>query len=299
MHPNRNAADNFHRHWFSLTVFFLMLGFFAINALGSPIMSDRYHLPLRRTVPAIRTYNWSLSAGTLNYSYKEGDLMSINGHMTSIQGSFTGDFDSMGPMYFTADLQYASGGTSYDGATLAEDSSGNIHATPKTSGSKDGFLNARALFGGHVFNDFNSQVNLYGGLAYWRLKNRISGDGGYDRAIDYIYLPVGFGLKYKITRRLQVYGNADYNVFLTGASDSKLSQVGSNYQDMNFKLYSGRGYRITAGAAFDMGGWSLSVEPYYWTWDVDISEYEFQGSKVWFEPANKTRMTGVNVSANF
>ena len=115
-----------------------------------------------------------------------------------------------------------------------------------------------------------------------------TGHSGYDRISRYLYVPIGI-----VTHSLNENGlfifSIEYDWFLQGIQESKLSQVGSSFSDITNSQESGYGIKITAGF-FDSVATSEGYELYLDLWDVDDSNITYSG---FYEPRNVTTEFGV------
>ena len=105
-----------------------------------------------------------------------------------------------------------------------------------------------------ISDDFGEkdQFALYIGLGGRYLYNasgyRLSSTGhaGYDRISRYLYAPIGIRISNINSNRVIVF-NLEYDYFIQGIQESKLSQAGSSYRDVTHSQDSGYGIKLTAG----------------------------------------------------
>ena len=83
----------------------------------------------------------------------------------------------------------------------------------------------------------------------------------------------------------------EYDVFLRGRQQSKLSDAGFGAPDITNEQRHGRGYR----ASFMVEAGHLAFGPWIDYWNIKDSEV----SNGFFEPANRTKEAGIEVHYRF
>jgi hypothetical protein len=246
-------------------------------------------------IASLHMPKWSVSSGPISYKYEEKNFMNLKGTLIGVNGSYFTDIGSNGTRYIGGDLVYASGGTHYTGGL--QDSNGNY--TPLETSSKDQFFNMRFLFGRYFSQFTRSCPDIHIGLGLWFLHNKADGVGTYDRDITYVYMPMGTSIRAQLSDRINFSAGFDYNLFLGGSAKSALSQADASYSDVTNTQHSGSGYRLQIGVEYAFQQFLLSVEPYYQAWDIARSDYSYSNGSYFVEPANDTRMYGINIGAKF
>ncbi|MBA3036688.1 MAG: outer membrane beta-barrel protein [Desulfobacterium sp.] len=209
---------------FCLPVFILLSGSaFAIE--DTLIEKDTGRLNSKHNFEISAVYNY------FEYSEPEVDI-DITGFMAGIKGKYT--FCSTTGFIFSAELEYTYGlNTEYDGATWA--------GTPLNEDSKDWIVEPRLLTGGRLKLDEHFIINPYFGLGarYWH--NDIDGSGSYRRKTEYLYLPVGTNVTYKVSENFKWGVNLEFDIFLWGQNRSYLSDSDPGFNDVKLDQDSGYG----------------------------------------------------------
>lgn len=151
-----------------------------------------------------------------------------------------------------------------------------------------------SVYGGPTFGEKN-EFALYIGLGARYLYNasgyRLSSTGhaGYDRISRYLYAPVGIRIANENINTAIIF-NLEFDYFIQGIQDSKLSQVGPSYSDVTHSQDSGYGIKLTAGffgVQQDTGGFELYLD----LWDIDDSK----PASGFYEPRNVTTEFGIRI----
>ena len=151
-----------------------------------------------------------------------------------------------------------------------------------------------SFYGGPTFGE-KDQFALYIGLGARYLYNasgyRLSttGHAGYDRISRYLYAPIGIRISNINSNRVTVF-NLEYDYFIQGIQESKLSQAGSSYRDVTHSQDSGYGIKLTAGF-FDVQKNKGGFEIYSDLWDIDDSK----PASGFYEPRNVTTEFGIRI----
>jgi hypothetical protein len=239
---------------------------------------------------AISKMKLSASLQTANFKYVESkmtDTDQLSGVLLQL------DLPVANPaFYMSGQLEMLSGTGTYDGQFS--------DGTPLKTENKDTITTLRGLFGYQTeLNDSNMLVPFAGlGLRY--LVNIQSGPGSYKREINYSYLPVGVALRSQITSNFSTELQAEYDVFLAGTATSHLSDVSSNYPDVQNEQTSGSGYRVSAHFKWNFGNFMMGIQPFLQNWKVANSNEKYIGyGRSVYEPENETTMTGANLSVSF
>ncbi|WP_319780094.1 hypothetical protein [Maridesulfovibrio sp.] len=206
-------------------------------------------------------------------------------------GSWTGYFSEYNIMV-NAELEGLAGSLRYDGQYG--------DGTPVKCDNDDYFISGRATIG-MGFDYGRTGITPYLGLAarYWN--DDIKATGGYERQIKQVYMPIGVNLITRLDKGWSIGGTLEGDLLLGGNVKSKLSAVGSNYDDVNNtqEFASGGGGRISAFLEYDLEGYSLGMEPYFRYWYFKESESDTIRSGTYVEPENKFYMSGVRLYLKF
>ena len=217
-------------------------------------------------------------------SYEETDLsgdpfMAQSGYMIGIAGRADEISDEF---YFGSKGRIGWGQVDYTSQSTGtmEDisdyhSEGSIYGGP-TFGEKDQFALYIGLGGRYLYN-----------ASGYRLSS--TGHAGYDRISRYLYAPIGIRISNINSNRVTVF-NLEYDYFIQGIQESKLSQVGPSYSDVTNSQDSGYGIKLTAGffgVQQDTGGFELYLD----LWDIDDSK----PASGFYEPRNVTTEFGIRI----
>ncbi|HVK62202.1 MAG TPA: hypothetical protein VM432_11655 [Bdellovibrionales bacterium] len=228
-----------------------------------------------------------VTARYMYMKYEEPGLMKDTGPLYGFGVGYQMTFPGEGTA--RAELDFLQGNLTYDGAYA---SGAKLVAT-----SKNYLFNLRAMW----INPFGeSPVSGLAGLAFRNLHERTDAPGAYTRITSYIYAPFGLIVGGDFGGGWHLTGSAEYDLFLGGRVDTKLSEVGPGYNDVVFEQTKGFGYRLSTLVRKDFGPWALRAEPYYHYWKIAKSAPE-RGSTTsnYVEPDNNTTMYGVNIGADF
>jgi hypothetical protein len=253
------------------------------------------------TVTAERNaQKFMVKSGTIGYEYEEPNFMKIHGRLYEISTSYRrAILSSRIPMFYGGELMGGFGNTTYDGGIQSADK----QVTPMTSSSKDRIIVLEGKFGASFVDTSVQSLGVYGGLGYWALNNKIDGNGSYTREVTYLYLPVGVEYNLKLGSSVTMVFGAQYNLFLVGTVKSHLSEVDSSLPDIDNSQTSGRGYKLRVAPEVNFASWTAFLEGYYQSWSIGDSDHYtvISGSKMasFMEPANETRMLGINIGARF
>ncbi|WP_432735700.1 hypothetical protein [Maridesulfovibrio sp. FT414] len=227
--------------------------------------------------------------------YDEPDVMHEKGVLNGGFGSWTGYFTEYNIMT-SAELEGVLGSMRYDGQYS--------DGTKLKCDTDDYFISGRALVG-MGFDYGKTGVTPYIGIGMRHWYDKIKATGGYERYINQYYMPIGVNVITHMDDGWSIGGTLEGDLLLTGNVKSKLSQVGSSYEDANNdqKFASGRGMRISAFIERDFDGYALGLEPYFRYWNFDKSKTDnvrYGGSNAdVVEPKNRFYMSGVRLYVKF
>ena len=126
---------------------------------------------------------------------------------------------------------------------------------------------------------------------------------GYDRYIFYAYAPVGAAAEFRTGPRTTVSLTAQYNLFLGGDAESKLSEIDVEAPDIEVELEDGYGWELSAAVHHAVGARTVSFGPFLRYWNIEEStrqrfddeEFSFEV----FEPSNTTLEAGLRLAYRF
>lgn len=249
---------------------------------------------------AARPYN--LSAGMIQYVYDEPGVMKISGNMVEVGGQARYNWKDTNS-FMAGDLRWANGGNlHYDGGTQ------NLKTgekTASTANSKDSILNIQGLYGFSYRATSSSDLEFFGGLGRWQLNNKISGQGSYAREAIYYYLPVGVNYAHKMSSAFMLIGGLDMNIYLSGSTTSKMSDISPGNPDIVHQQSSGSGYKFRVGGEYAISPTTKFIGGvYYQIWDIEASNLVAinvgDDKRAYLvEPKNKTTMLGFNAGVTF
>lgn len=223
----------------------------------------------------------SIEVNASNYKYEEPDFMQLEGRKIAIAGRIT---------------QRNNNSMAVIEGRL---SNGKVDYTSVGTGSSpdepDFYTEIRGLVG-ITFSSNRAISSLYLGLGWRRLVNDSSGtttstgDTGYKRISNYLYIPIGIESKQIISGNNYIEFNAEYDYFWRGTQQSEISGVTiTNYQSR------GRGFR----ASMLLGINRFAIGPYFNRWEIGDSSVEQALGTWWIEPANNTTEAGIRLRYSF
>jgi hypothetical protein len=134
-----------------------------------------------------------------------------------------------------------------------------------------------------------------------------TGNWGYRRASNYLYLPIGLIHRSALNDQARLVSTLEYDYLLFGKQISKLSDGGQGDSDLiNTQR---RGYGLKLSVMYEKDNWS--VGPYLHYWNIDRSNWvpEYKNGLPKFdpngfqlggvEPKNNTIESGFKVSQKF
>jgi len=155
-------------------------------------------------------------------------------------------------------------------------------------------------------SDPNASLIVYTGFGYRSWRNRLEGPGGYQRQVDYLYLPFGVSMPLAVNQTSSIELIFEFDLLVRGTVHSRLSDVSSDITDaLNEQAFaSGFAFRGSAAYRIDIDRkTSLSIEPYFRVWNVSDSQTDtilIGGEQVQvYEPQNQTLEVGLGVSLHW
>ena len=165
----------------------------------------------------------------------------------------------------------------------------------------DFVFEARGYFGKDFFPRHNISFSPYAGLGYRYLYNDLrgittTGHAGYRRYSRYYYVPLGLSSRFNVYGKWSVSPTVEYDYFITGTQESRLSDTGPGLGDAYNEQSKGYGYR--ASVMLEKGAWAFGPWLHFWhIEDSDIVSIAFGVSGM--EPENETREYGLELKYRF
>jgi len=245
-------------------------------------------------------YTFEIGPEFFTHKYKEPGLMEQKGNFYGVAMNAATHEEWM----WAAQLELAGGKVDYDGALVDFDTG---ETTPyKISDISDWMVEGRVLLGPE-FRWQGGYGSPYVGLGYRWLwdKGGGRGIGGYDRAANYFYVPLGGTVTFALGDGWSLCPTAEYDYFIFGEQISKFSDIDPGFSDLTNRQTSGHGWRASLSLEKDFGTWGLKVQPFVRYWKIGKSktvEIEYEGIGpigIGWEPKNETREAGVQVFFTF
>jgi opacity protein-like surface antigen len=238
--------------------------------------------------PLLTQGGWEIGGQVSHYQYEEPNFMKLEGERAGFVGAYT--FTSPNRVYTRIDLRVSYGLLDYESV-----GTGTQDDVPDWIGE------ARAVIGRDYLPGGSYALSPYIGFGYRYLYNDLRGYSstgavGYRRISQYYYVPVGVTARFRAGERWVVAPTMEYDWFLSGRQESKLSDTGLGFSDANNKQRHGRGYR--AYLMVETGRWAFGPWLHYWKIkDSDIVPIGFGFGAM--EPENWTREYGLEFRYRF
>ncbi len=243
------------------------------------------------------TRAWRIAPEVSHYRYKEPGVMTNEGTLYGIVGSYTFRSDGDGGLTslisdanstITLEGRLAFGEVDYDGSYM--------DGTPLSASGIDDFLfDLRLLWGRErpAAKYFNA---IYAGLGYRYLNDDSSSQsGGYERESNYLYVPLGSRQDFDLKGRWDLSLTGELDVLIVGRQISHLSDADPELPDVRNWQWPGVG----AGLSLDLRRKGRNVDfalsPFLRYWWVDESSV----SKGYYEPKNHTVEYGLSFVVRF
>jgi hypothetical protein len=242
--------------------------------------------------------NNEISASLAYYQYEEPGIMSLKGAKIGWDLRTTKTLQN--DLFMRGELRYAFGMVNY--------SSRN---TGNSSGEPDWYVEARGLVGKDWLYK-QDVVAAYTGLGYRFLFNdsrgiSSTGNWGYRRASNYLYLPVGIIYRSIYSSQARLVSTLEYDHLILGKQISMLSDGGQGDSDLTNTQR--KGYGLKLSVMYEKGEWAIG--PYLHTWNTDDSDWvpsykyglpefdQFGRQLGGVEPENNTAEFGLKVGKQF
>jgi Autotransporter beta-domain len=233
-----------------------------------------------------------LGAQFSKYTYEEP---SLDVHLTGDKVGLTGSYTYTRERWFAkADARYSYGTLRYRNDVAGSE-----------KGIADNSLEARLSTGMDFFPSDSVSLSPYAGIGYRYLFNDMRGytsmgNYGYRRFSQYLYVPLGVTSRFVASQTWTLVPTIEYDYFVKGRQESKLTDTKSGFEDAHNKQKSGYGAR--ASLLFENGNWSLG--PWATRWKIRQSDKVAVGTFFGrpfstYEPENKTWEAGVEVRYHF
>lgn len=288
-------------HWIVLKTEngdFFWRNFFEIKSIlpVDEVKTDRLEVLKNRR--GVKKHTFSFGINISDFNYEETDIMEETGMLYGIRGSYT--LRSQLGYMFQAECDFYMSQIEYDGHLI--DNEGNIVA-PFQSDTDDLLLEIRGLGGIDVAIDEDWLFTPYFGFGYRYWNDELQADEGYEREIQYWYLPLGIQFSRPFFKNATAGFRVEYDWFLAGQVASHLPE-GTIYNDQKF----GTGYGLKSslwikGRLTDTV--DFFIEPFVSYWSVDDSERAyFTDSSThtvyyYWEPENTTLHYGLRMMLDF
>ena len=249
------------------------------------------------TTKSIPNNSFSMGFDARYLEYEEEDLMEEDGWLYGVVGRYT--HHGKNHFMFETSLNYVFGELDYDGQTWG--------GTPIEEDTDDWIFEGRVLLGGDFKIKSSSIITFFTGVGYRYWNDDIDGSGGYEREIEYWYLPIGVEATCASIKNWILGIRVEYDLFLGGSVKSHLSDVHPSFNDPKVDQDFGDGYGVKASLQIDRKlskNYGLSIEPYITYWDIDESDTStltVYGIPVAYvvEPENETTAYGMRLTISF
>lgn len=152
----------------------------------------------------------------------------------------------------------------------------------------------------------NETINVFAGPGLRYLFDKGDDPGFYTRMGTYLFAPLGFNLNIPFLASDKIFADFEYDFFIVGTMQSKLSEVNSTYQDITHKQYAGSGHKITLGYQQSSSSLNpLTVALFYENWNIAASNYEqlyvngLVTNRAFVEPKNFSESLGLKALVTF
>jgi hypothetical protein len=132
------------------------------------------------------------------------------------------------------------------------------------------------------------------------------GSLGYDREVNYAYVPVGLEARLPVSKASAILLSAQYNWVVGGDLTSRFSDIDPELPDIELELDRGRGFEASAAFQAKLGGHALSFGPFVRHWKIGRSDSlivtdpdDPSESLEFYEPKNRTTELGLRLTFAF
>jgi hypothetical protein len=240
-----------------------------------------------------------VGAGLSYYRYVEPGLISHTGMLIGAWANW--DYKLMSGLKGQIFADLMTGTLNYDGAICDIKTNACTSYKAKT--------NLLLLKTSHRFTyQLQNDWAILTGLGYRYLFDKGEGPAFYRRIGNYVYLPVGFNYQHAMDERAVLSFDFEYDYFLTGQMESKLSDVNSTWDDVRHKQNKGSAYKIAIGyEPLYLGSSTRPVSVYlvyeYWSIaDSDSAELIINGKgsgNYFIEPKNFSELIALKAAWSY
>lgn len=241
--------------------------------------------------------NLKVGPQLVSYRYVEPGLITHSGFLYGVSGEYTW-FPTPGIKgVLLGDVVV--GKINYDGALCDVNTSVCNDYAAKT--------NEFIFRATHRFEiKMNETINVFAGPGLRYLFDKGDDPGFYSRMGTYLFIPAGFNINLPFQSADKIFADFEYDIFLVGTMQSKLSEVNSTYQDITHRQNSGSGHKITLGYQQSSSSVNpLTIALFYENWNIAASELEqlyvngASTNKAFVEPKNFSESLGLKVLVAF
>jgi hypothetical protein len=231
--------------------------------------------------------SWEVGVQMSDYRYTEPDAgVEIWGPRAGLTAAYTQT--NTNNWFVKIDGRVSYGLLKYEG-------SGTQNSVP------DFVFEARGYFGKDFFPRQDVSLSPYAGLGYRYLYNDLrgptsTGEAGYRRYSQYFYVPLGLSSRFNVSGKWSVAPTIEYDYFISGRQESRLTDVGSGYDDAYNEQSKGYGYRLSV--MLEKEAWAFG--PWLHFWSIEDSDTVTIGTGIsGLEPQNETREYGIELKYRF
>ncbi|MFN4360846.1 MAG: hypothetical protein ACK4F4_09005 [Hylemonella sp.] len=190
----------------------------------------------------------------------------------------------------------------------ARQSHGNINYSSASRGIKGGnadVVTEARITGGRDYPLGRQLLAPYFGIGYRKLSTDLrgltsTGDEGYRRRSQYVYLPLGLTHRLQLGPEARLSTSVEYDLLLEGRQQSFLSDTDASSDDPVNSQRKGHGLRLTS--SYEAYHWSIGFFVHYWRVGASDEARQSLGgvpAAVIVEPRNTTREAGVQFRLRF
>jgi hypothetical protein len=276
---------------------------FFIRVMLSLVVALSFTLTAQRiafadnTKVMLRANTFEIGFDTKYFDYEEDGYMEEDGWMYGIIGKYI--YHGNNGLMFKTSLSIVFGETDYDGQTQS--------GTLVRADADDWIFEWRGVIGKDYRLTGGSILTPFTGIGYRYWNNDIDAPGGYEREIQYWYLPIGVKSISPLIKNWTWGVSMEYDLFLGGEVKSYLSDIHPAYNDPENDQDFGDGYGVRFSLQFNSkisDSFGFSIEPYITYWDIDESDtstWTAYGMPIAYvvEPENDTTVCGLRLTVTY
>ena len=254
--------------------------------------------PESSEAPASRA--WQIAPEVSHYRYKEPGIMTNEGTLYGVVGSYTwhdledgnaAPSDSAGPeSWSTVRLEgrISAGQVDYDGSYM--------DGTPLSTSGTDDFLLEMRLLWGREWRESRFFDAVHAGLGYRYLNDDSSAQpGGYERESNYLYVPLGARNDVELSTDWDLVLTGEFDVLLIGRQISHLSDADPGLPDVRNWQWPGFGAGLFVDLRHEGRNIDLGFGPFVRYWWIAESDLSYG----YYEPENNTFEYGLSLVMRF